>query len=168
MEQSTSPGTRVTVTSTERTLVLVMAAMMAGTPHYHHNDVRMSAMASQITGVSIVCSTNCYGADQRKHQSSVSLAFVKGIHQWPVDSLHNEPVTRMFSFDDVIMIPNTYRIMLFLPMALAHKEVMITSSNGNIFRVTDPLSGEFTGHRWIPHTKASDAELWYFLWTAPE
>ena len=39
---------------------------------------------------------------------------------------------------------------------------MMTSSNGNIFRVTGPLCGEFTGHRWIPDTKASDAELWCF------
>ena len=46
--------------------------------------------------------------------------------------------------------------------------VMMTSSNGNIFRVNGPLCGEFTGHRWIPHTKASDAELWCFLWSAPE
>ena len=44
--------------------------------------------------------------------------------------------------------------------------LMMTSSNGNIFRVTGPLCGEFTGHRWIPHTKASDAELWCF-WSAP-
>ena len=43
---------------------------------------------------------------------------------------------------------------------------MITSSNGNIFRVAGPLCGEFTGHRWIPHTKARDAELWCFLWSA--
>ena len=41
---------------------------------------------------------------------------------------------------------------------------MMTSSNGNIFRVSGPLRGEFTGHRWIPPTKASDAELWCFLW----
>ena len=47
-------------------------------------------------------------------------------------------------------------------------ETMITSSNGNIFRVTGPLCGEFTCHRWIPHTKASDAELWCFLWSASE
>ena len=40
---------------------------------------------------------------------------------------------------------------------------MTTSSNGNIFRVTGHLCGEFTGLRWIPHTKASDAELWCFL-----
>ena len=31
-----------------------------------------------------------------------------------------------------------------------------------------PLCGEFTGNRWISHTRASDAELWYFLWSAPE
>ena len=42
-----------------------------------------------------------------------------------------------------------------------------TSSNGNFFRVTEPLCGEFTGNQWIPRTKASDAELWYFLWSAP-
>ena len=41
---------------------------------------------------------------------------------------------------------------------------MMTSSNGNIFRVTGRLCGEFTGHRWIPRTKASDTELWCFLW----
>ena len=45
---------------------------------------------------------------------------------------------------------------------------MMTSSNGNIFRVTGHLCGEFTGPRWIPRTKASDAELWCFLWSAYE
>ena len=45
---------------------------------------------------------------------------------------------------------------------------MMTSSNGNIFRVTGPLCEEFTGHRWIPHTKAGDVELWCFLWSVPE
>ena len=46
--------------------------------------------------------------------------------------------------------------------------IMMTSSNGNIFRVTGHLCGEFTALRWIPRTKASDAELWCFLWSAPE
>ena len=45
---------------------------------------------------------------------------------------------------------------------------MMTSSIGNIFRVTGPLCGEFTGDRWIPLTKASDAELWCFLSSVPE
>ena len=46
--------------------------------------------------------------------------------------------------------------------------VMMTSSNGNIFHVTGPLWGEFTGDRWIPLTKVSDAELWCFRWSAPQ
>ena len=45
---------------------------------------------------------------------------------------------------------------------------MMTSSNGNIFRVTGPLWVEPNGYWWIPLTKASDAELWRFQWSAPE
>ena len=45
---------------------------------------------------------------------------------------------------------------------MLHKSYKMTSSNGNIFRVTGHLCGEFTGHWWIPRTKASDAELWCF------
>ena len=61
--------------------------------------------ASQITAVSSVDPTVCSGADKRKHQSSVSLAFVRGIHRGPVNSPHKGPVTRKtFPFDDVIML----------------------------------------------------------------
>ena len=45
---------------------------------------------------------------------------------------------------------------------------MMASSNGNIFRVTGHLRGEFTGQQWIPRTKASDAKLWCLPWYAPE
>ena len=45
--------------------------------------------------------------------------------------------------------------------------IMMASSTGSIFSVTSLLCGEFTGHRWIPSTKAGDAELWCFLWSAP-
>ena len=70
----------------------------------HYNDVIMSTMASQITSVSIVYSTVCSDPDQRKCQNSASLAFVRGINRWPVNSPHVGPVTRkMFPFDDVIM-----------------------------------------------------------------
>ena len=66
-------------------------------------------MASQITSLTIVYSTVYSGADQRKHQSSASLAFVRGIHRAP----HKGPVRRkMFPFDDVIMfikIPQTFQ-----------------------------------------------------------
>ena len=64
----------------------------------------VGATVSQITSISIVCLPVCWGADQWKHQSSSSLAFVRGIHQWLVDSLHVGSVTRkMFPSDDVIM-----------------------------------------------------------------
>ena len=69
-----------------------------------HYSVIMSAVMFQITGISIVCLTVCWGAGQRKYQSPASLAFVKGIHWCPVDSPHKGPVTlKMLPFDDVIM-----------------------------------------------------------------
>ena len=71
---------------------------------YHCSDVIMGTVASQITSLTIVYSTIYSGADQRIHQSSASLAFVRGIHRGPVNSLHKWSVTRkMFPFDDVIM-----------------------------------------------------------------
>ena len=70
----------------------------------HYSDVIMGTIASQITSFAIVYSTSYSGAYQRKHQSSASLAFVRGIHRWPVNSPHKWPVTqKMLPFDDVIM-----------------------------------------------------------------
>ena len=64
----------------------------------------MGAMASRIFSLTIVYSTVYSGTDQRKHQSSASLAFVRGIHRWPVNSQHKGPVMRKkFPFDDIIM-----------------------------------------------------------------
>ena len=54
----------------------------------YYRDVIMSAMVSQITGVTTVCSAICSCADQRKHQSHASLAFAWRIHRWPVNSTH--------------------------------------------------------------------------------
>ena len=72
---------------------------------YHYDDVIMGAIASQFTSLTIVYSIVYSDADQRKHQSSASLAFVWVIHRGPVNSPHKWPVTRkMFPFDDVIMI----------------------------------------------------------------
>ena len=74
------------------------------TDRQHYTDVITCANASQITSLTIVYSTVYSGADQRKHQSSASLAFVRGIHRGPVKSPHKWPVTRkMFPFDDVNM-----------------------------------------------------------------
>ena len=178
----------------------------------------MGTIASQITSLTIVYSTVYSEIDQRKHQSSASLAFVRGIHRGPVNSPHKWPVTRkMFPFDDVIMKPVDMvscilinsgsgkdlspvrrQVITSSNVGLLTKEwkpsvkfwmdfvwiqppqktpskwwrpfwssliAMMTSSNGNIFRVTGPLCGEFPGLRWIPRTKASDTELWCFLWS---
>ena len=70
----------------------------------HYDDVIMTMLASQITSLIVVYSIVYSGVNQRKHQSSASLAFVREIHRGPVNFPHKWPVTRkMFPFDDVIM-----------------------------------------------------------------
>ena len=66
----------------------------------HYTDVIMGAMATQITSLTIVYSGVYSGADQRKHQSSASLAFVRGIHRWPVNFPRKWPVMRDFFIMD--------------------------------------------------------------------
>ena len=76
----------------------------------HYSDVIMSTMASQITGVSIICSTVCSGTDQ----TSASLAFVLGIHraagtgEFPTQKANN---AEKFPFDDVIMASVTTHLL---------------------------------------------------------
>ena len=65
---------------------------------YYYSDVIRSGVASQITSLTIVYSNGYSGTNQRKHQSSTSPAFVRGIHRWPVNSLHKGPVTWTFFF----------------------------------------------------------------------
>ena len=81
---------------------LVLAIFARNT---HYCDVIMGAMASQLTSLTTVYSTVYSGTYKKsKHQSSASLAFVRGIHRLPVNSPHKWPETRkMFPFDDVIM-----------------------------------------------------------------
>ena len=84
---------------------LYWGQVMRNCDTFHYNEVIMGAIASQITSLTIVYSIVYSDADQRKHQSSASLAFVWGIHRGPVNSPHKWPVTRkMFPFDDVIML----------------------------------------------------------------
>ena len=74
------------------------------TLQWRYNERDDVSNPSQITRDSIVYSIFSSGADKRKYQSYASLAFVRGIHRWPVDSPPKGPVTRkMFPFDDVIM-----------------------------------------------------------------
>ena len=70
----------------------------------HYDDVIMTMLASQITSLTVVYSIVYSGVNQRKHQSSASLAFVREIHRGPVNFPQKWPVTRkMFPFDDVII-----------------------------------------------------------------
>ena len=86
-----------------QTMTCTLKTLFPNTSSYY-NDVVMSTMASQITNLTIVYSAVYSGADQRKHQSFASLAFVRRIHLRPVNSPHKWPVTRkMFPFYDVIM-----------------------------------------------------------------
>ena len=104
----------------------------------------MDAMASQITSLTIVYSTVYSVEDQRKHQSSALLAFVRGIHRWPVNSPHKWPVTRKtFPFDDVIMrtsaviIPQV-DLRTFTP-GEPHRNIVLDEIRWNIIKF---------GHRW--------------------
>ena len=80
---------------------------------------------------------------------------------------YNLKVHRQLSTSEFTLDKNGCSIIYFLyavyPIRCCFN--MMTSSNKNIFRVTRPLCGEFTGHRWIPRTKASEAELWCYAWT---
>ena len=128
----------------------------------HYSDVIMSAVASQISDVSIVCSTVCSGADHKeKHQSSASLAFVRGIHRWPLDSPHKGPVTRkMLPFDDVTMFEHT--AMFFRPPL-----------NSRIKQLQWPTISLYnkqvlTHRHWVTHICVRRlALLHWFRWTAP-
>ena len=76
----------------------------------YDSDVIMNAMVSHITSVSMVCSTVCSGTDQRKHQSSASLAFMRGIHWWPVDSPHKGPVNQSINQSNPVLLKERVRI----------------------------------------------------------
>ena len=84
------------------TCEIALFTQISNYPHY--DDVIMTMLASQITSLAVVYSIVYSGVNQRKHQSSASLAFVREIHRGPVNFPHKWPVTRkMFPFDDVIM-----------------------------------------------------------------
>ena len=106
----------------------------------HYNDVIMGMMASQITSLTIVFSTVYLDTNQRKHQSSASLAFVRGIHRRLVNSPHKWPVTRkMFPFDDVIMWYTAYSVTLWccsIPNIhrLAYIVIMVADALGPVLQ----------------------------------
>ena len=98
---------RLTTTKTPKLRTTVPLWFPVESPHkgpVHYDDVIMTMLASQITSLTVVYSIVYSGVNQRKHQSSASLAFVREIHRGPVNFPHKWPVTRkIFPFDDVIM-----------------------------------------------------------------
>ena len=99
----------------------------------------MSTVASQITSLTIAYSIVYLIANQRKHQSFALLAFVRGIHQRPVDSPHKGSVTlKMFPFDDVIM----WKLKVVTWRQLFHHRLhcRLTLSNPPVPRVTMKFS----------------------------
>ena len=114
----------------------------------HYGDVVMGTVSSQITSLTIVYTTVYSGADQRKHQSSASLAFVREIHRGPVNSPHKWPVTRkMFPFGDVIM--NIY--VGWLHFVVLKESLYFTS------QFTKICSSKYTRHDFNPMS-CSDSE----------
>ena len=99
-----------------------------------YSDIIMSMIVSQISGIPIVCSIVCSGAAQWKPQRSTSLAFVRGIHRWPVDSPHKRPVMlKMFPFDDFI-VHNFHQCKLPMVWLLMWGIVYIGSSGVTVSR----------------------------------
>ena len=112
---------------------------------------------------------------------SALLAICAGNSPVPGEFPAQRPVTRSFDVCFDIFILNqgpdvrvrkkpskVWNLLEWLSQNCFLFPVMMTSSNGNIFRVTGHLCGKFTGPRWISRTKASDAELWCLLWFASE
>ena len=137
------------------------------------NDVSHWLGANLESALPSVTSHERHGfSNHRQHQRSTLLAFTGHEGNPPVDSPHKrssnaKTVSTSWSwrhlYQPATSVPatsHTYTAAILFNM--------MTSSNENIFRVTVPLCGKFTGHRWTPLTNASDAEFWCFLWSVSE
>ena len=114
-------------------------------------------MASQITSLTIVYSSVYSDAYQSTHQSSASLAFVWGIHRWPVNSPHKWPVTReMFPFDDVIMSHSHIRF-LYIPWIMHTTRALLCLLSFSVGQFY-PYSSLALG-RWRNRNSASEVTL---------
>ena len=105
---------------------------------FHYSDLIMGAIASQITSLTIVYPTIYSDADQRKHQSSTSLAYVWVIHRGPVNSPHKWPITRkVFPFDGVI-IDKPLNVHCFsssdkVAVMISHKNPRLSSTISDVY-----------------------------------
>ena len=136
----------------------------------------LNARAFETTGVSIICLTVCWDADQRKHQGSASLTFVRRIIRWRVVSPQKRPFTRKaFPFDDVIMFAHGSCFVVFSFDSTSQIYLDYRVGKGDRYYTTDPvLSSETTltnvGERitWILsglwyNTATRSAKRWAYL-----
>ena len=123
-------------------------------------------MASQITSLLIVYLTVCSGADKRKHQDSASLAFVRGIHQWPVNSPQKEPVTRtMFPIDDVIMYKPGGRLNIKMP-SYQYRDLHVRDYKNPLHLDVVDRYLRRMGDKTIPDEALPSLESFYPPWVA--
>ena len=156
----------------------------------HYGDVIMGTMASQITSLIIVSSTVYSGGDQRKHQSSASLAFVRGIHRGPV----NSPAQMVNNAENVSIwwrhhvngrhFEMHFRVIKLLNLKCNFVEISSLQSSKShhltqwwpcllthTSRGLDVIKSKFPKSVmpwWCHQMETFYAGLWCFLWTAPE
>ena len=154
----------------------------------HYCAVIRGSMASQITSLTIVYSIVHSGADQRKHQSPASLAFVSGIHRWPVNSPHKSPVTlKTFPFDNAIMTMKTKGHPSRKPMLeIQFKSQFLcmvkdtlwmdseSKADAQIAKFMGPIWGppgsDTVGPRWAPcwpNEPCHQGVFFLYIWSAP-
>ena len=128
-------------------------------------DVIMGTMASQITSLTIVYSIVYSGADQRKHQSSASLTFVRGIHRGPVNSPHKGPVTqKMFPFDDVIMIASFHwNLVGCIPSGYVLSNIFFRLLLGLFPKLLANLSGQLVLIIYLLMLRCSPLSLYWLI-----
>ena len=114
----------------------------------HYIDVTMTTIVSQITSLTVVYSIVYSGVDQRKHQSSASLAFVRGIHRdrkmFPIDDvIMYKHLSRMLTLDHIWDYYSSVRSYLYLCLSAFHKQCKHAShhswNESSVWRVIDSL-----------------------------
>ena len=127
-----------------------VSLLITTSPSHHYSDAVMSVMSSQITGISIVYSTVCPGADQRTHLWSASLAFVSGIHRSPVNSPHKGPVTRSIDVS-IWWRHHDERLFLLLQLHVSMESDLVTEYHHEVSLTTASFFGQMGGilNLWI-------------------
>ena len=136
----------------------------------HYSDVIMRAMASQTTGVSIVCLSVCSDADPRKHQSSASLAFVRGIHRHHefLGCIQHRRVNDMvlssdFSKKFIVMITDMYKRTMKMPTS----GILMNCARRKFFLLLETFVCYLSWHSFkyiseISHTTAGSAVVFHW------